>query len=81
MLVVGDTPQSDIVAARRFGSPSVLVCDPAATVPNADLDDSQRPDFVVRSLAEVPGILARLEGHEDTKRTETKRPDRPCSIS
>jgi len=58
MLVVGDTPQNDIAAARRFGSPSVLVCDPAAFVPNAAPDDSQRPDFVVGSLAEVPGILA-----------------------
>jgi HAD superfamily hydrolase (TIGR01450 family) len=58
MLVVGDTPESDIVAARRFGSPSVLVCDPAAIVVNPDTDGSLRPDFMVRSLAEVPGILA-----------------------
>jgi HAD superfamily hydrolase (TIGR01450 family) len=59
MLVVGDTLESDIAAARRFGSPSVLVSDTTAIVPDAIPDDSQRPDFVVRSLAEVPGILAR----------------------
>jgi HAD superfamily hydrolase (TIGR01450 family) len=58
MLVVGDTPRSDIVAARLFGSPSALVCNSAAALPNTDTDDSQRPDFVVGSLAEVPGILA-----------------------
>jgi 4-nitrophenyl phosphatase len=59
MLVVGDTLESDIVAARRFGSPAILVRDPAALVPDADSDDSQPPDFVVRSLAEVPEILVR----------------------
>lgn len=66
MLVVGDTLQSDIVAARRFGSPSVLVCDPAAVVPNADPENSNRPDFVVRSLAEVPGILPRESNGRST---------------
>lgn len=66
MLVVGDTPESDIVAARRFGSPSALVCDPAANVPNAAPDDSQRPDFVVGSLAEVPGILAQRPNERST---------------
>jgi HAD superfamily hydrolase (TIGR01450 family) len=66
MLVVGDTPESDIVAARSFGSPSVLVCDPATIVPNADPEDSKRPDFVVGSLAEVPGILARKPNERST---------------
>jgi HAD superfamily hydrolase (TIGR01450 family) len=62
MLVVGDTPETDILAARRFGCPSALVGDPAAIVS----DDSQRPDFVVRSLAEVPGILARKPNGRST---------------
>lgn len=66
MLVVGDTLESDIVAARRFGSPSALICDPAAIVPTTDPDDSQRPDFVVGSLAEVPEILARKPDRRST---------------
>jgi HAD superfamily hydrolase (TIGR01450 family) len=66
MLVVGDTLESDIAAARRLGSPSVFVCDPAAIVRNADPDDSDRPDFLVKSLAEVPGILARQPNGRST---------------
>ncbi|MBM3332342.1 HAD-IIA family hydrolase [candidate division WOR-3 bacterium] len=66
ILVVGDTPESDIAAARHFGSPSVLVGDPAATAANVDSDGSQRPDFAVGSLAGVPGILARSPNGRST---------------
>jgi hypothetical protein len=44
----------------------VFVCDPAAIVRNADPDDSDRPDFLVKSLAEVPGILARQPNGRST---------------
>jgi 4-nitrophenyl phosphatase len=59
-LVVGDNPAADIVAARRAGIASVLVLTGVADAAMADaLDGERRPDHVVASAAELPGLVTR----------------------
>lgn len=57
-IVVGDNPNSDIMAARRAGIRSVLVLsgvtDAAAA---ATLTGDRRPDVVLDSLADLPDLL------------------------
>jgi HAD superfamily hydrolase (TIGR01450 family) len=57
-IVVGDNPDSDILAARRAGIRSVLVLsgvtDAAAA---ATLAGDRRPDVVLDSLADLPDLL------------------------
>lgn len=56
MLVVGDTPESDIAAARSFGSPSILIAAPES--PPSPAGQSPAADYRTSSLAEVPELLA-----------------------
>jgi ribonucleotide monophosphatase NagD (HAD superfamily) len=57
-LVVGDNPDSDVVAARRAGIPSVLVLTGVANravLPS--LAGERRPDAVADGPAELRGII------------------------
>lgn len=57
-LVVGDNPASDIVAARRAGIRSVLVLTGVADAATAaTLGGERRPDILLPTAAELPGLL------------------------
>jgi 4-nitrophenyl phosphatase len=57
-LVVGDNPDSDVLAARRAGIPVVLVLTGIADATLADsLDGERRPDWVAAGPAEVAELL------------------------
>lgn len=58
VVVVGDSLQSDIAMARRFGSMAVLVRNRPGLVSRIDLP---APDFLVEQLADVPGILEAIQ--------------------
>jgi len=57
LLVVGDTPESDVAAARNFGSQSVLIRGPAQTPSASSGEGRSRPDYVLQTLADLPGLL------------------------
>ncbi len=55
-LFVGDRPAHDIVGANEVGMISVLI-----TPPHVEFDlDGVVPDFTIKSLSELPGILTHL---------------------
>ncbi len=55
-LFVGDTPRADILGARRVGMRTVL------KDPHDRYADSRiRPDYTIRSLLELPGIVEQLD--------------------
>lgn len=54
-LVVGDTPATDVALGARAGARTALVL--TGSVARADLPVSPRPDCVLDSLAELPGVL------------------------
>ncbi|MFW6154836.1 MAG: HAD family hydrolase [Planctomycetota bacterium] len=54
-LFVGDTPRADVLGARRAGMTSVLK-DPRDRNANGRI----RPDYTIRSLLELPGIVEPL---------------------
>jgi len=54
-LFVGDTPSADVVGARGVGMRSALIVDPDRELPA--LAGNERPDHVIRSLAEVLGLV------------------------
>jgi len=57
-LVIGDNPDSDVLAARRAGIPVVLVLTGIADASLArSLDGERRPDWVVPGPAEVAELL------------------------
>ncbi len=57
-LVIGDNPDSDILAARRAGIPAVLVLTGIADARLASsLDGERRPDWVVPGPVEVAELL------------------------
>jgi phosphoglycolate/pyridoxal phosphate phosphatase family enzyme len=57
-LVIGDNPDSDIVAAHRSGIGSVLVLTGVTDADVADgLDGERRPDRVARDMAELASLL------------------------
>lgn len=76
-IFVGDSPRHDIVGARRAGLGAVLIDDgeqpegwatyAGATGPEAE------PDFVIRDLSELVGIVESLRGPKDRAR-RTPRP-------
>jgi len=54
ILVVGDSIESDIVMARRFGSPCVLVSESAESETSAET----RPTVILSALEELPPLFA-----------------------
>jgi HAD superfamily hydrolase (TIGR01450 family) len=57
-LVIGDNPDSDIVAAHRAGIPSLLVLTGIADAGQAaGLEGERRPDWVVADPAQAAGLL------------------------
>lgn len=54
---VGDTPRADIRGARRAGMTAILK-DPRARFANSRI----HPDYTIRSLGELPGILEQWDG-------------------
>jgi HAD superfamily hydrolase (TIGR01450 family) len=57
-LVIGDNPDSDIVAAHRAGIPSLLVLTGIADAGlAAGLEGERRPDWVVADPAQAAGLL------------------------
>lgn len=57
-LVIGDNPDSDVLAARRAGIPVVLVLTGIADADLADsLDGDRRADWVVPGPVELAGLL------------------------
>ena len=57
-LVIGDSPDADIVAARRAGIPSVLVLTGVADAAVAEgLEGERRPDWVAADPAAVAALL------------------------
>jgi phosphoglycolate/pyridoxal phosphate phosphatase family enzyme len=57
-LVIGDNPDSDIVAARRSGIPSVLILTGVTDAAAARaLDGERRPDRVVTDMADLAAVL------------------------
>jgi 4-nitrophenyl phosphatase len=57
-LVIGDNPESDILAARRAGIPAMLVLTGVADAAQASvLDGEHRPDWVASGPAEVATLL------------------------
>ena len=57
-LVIGDNPDSDIVAARRSGIPSVLILTGVTDAAAArQLDGERQPDRVVTDMADLATLL------------------------
>lgn len=58
ILVVGDTPDIDILMANRFGSPSVLLVSPAAGATTSPADGSgYKPTACIHDLTELLPLL------------------------
>jgi putative hydrolase of the HAD superfamily len=62
-LFVGDSLQHDIAGAHAVGMRTVLIGEPGTVAPlSHGFDATVAADFVVRTLAEVPPIVDRLNG-------------------
>jgi HAD superfamily hydrolase (TIGR01549 family) len=57
VLFVGDTPYDDVLGARRAGIPVAWL----TRGKEASFEDQEQPDFILRELAELPALLARLD--------------------
>ena len=59
MVMVGDSAKDDVVMGNRAGAATILL-DSGRTSALADISSLQgemRPQFVVQSLSQVPGLL------------------------
>jgi HAD superfamily hydrolase (TIGR01509 family) len=57
---VGDSPEHDIVGARRLGMRTILIRDGDVEVPGAGAGEAGEPDHTITSLSEIAGLV--LEG-------------------
>jgi HAD superfamily hydrolase (TIGR01450 family) len=55
ILIIGDSPSSDISMANRFGSPSVLIAEKEF---NGVLHKNERASFVAKSMDQIVNLLA-----------------------
>jgi|WetSurMetagenome_2_1015567.scaffolds.fasta_scaffold00190_29 HAD superfamily hydrolase (TIGR01450 family) len=55
ILIIGDSPESDIAMANRFGSPSVLIAEKEF---NGVLHKNERATFVAKSMDQIVNLLA-----------------------
>lgn len=60
-IMVGDDLHSDVLAAQRIGVTGVLVRT-GKYRPGAEHSGAATPDHVIDSIADLPGLLARLRG-------------------
>ncbi len=58
LLLVGDSQESDIAAARSFGSPAALVSGYTRTQLVSPVPGPDQPYLVVHTLADLPGLMA-----------------------
>jgi len=56
--MVGDTLGADILGANNLGITSIWITRRADTPDNRDHLDTIQPDYTIRTLAELPGLLA-----------------------
>jgi len=55
ILIIGDSPETDITMANRFGSPSILI---AEKVLKKELHKNEKPSFAVKSMNQIVSLLA-----------------------
>jgi HAD superfamily hydrolase (TIGR01662 family) len=63
-VMVGDTLGADILGANLAGIRSVWITRRAQSPGNRDHEDTIRPDAVIHTLAELPGLLAQFSGDQ-----------------
>ena len=55
ILIIGDSPETDIAMANRFGSPSILIAEDECKKP---LHKNERASFVARSMDQIVSLFA-----------------------